>query len=95
MESHKTCQECLHAGVTEFQGRQAFLCNLKNLIPYSDIAYDCRFYNVDTSNMYICKNCKSFLGGGDFGTSCSRFYHKLPEPTDDACDCFEWLASRK
>lgn len=95
MCDEKSCKACMHSCIDDFNGRYMLKCTLKNLIPYSDLAKDCNFYNVDTSDMYICGNCRFFAGGGDWGLACSKFYYQLPIYTDDACDEFEWFNSRK
>lgn len=32
-------------------------------------------YKEDVENNDVCFNCKHWIGGGDFGLSCSKYYH--------------------
>lgn len=51
---------------------------------------ECDYYNVDVSQMEICLNCEHYLGGGDWGLSCAKEYHRLVGPTDEACGDFSF-----
>lgn len=49
----------------------------------------CYNYNKDLTNEHICLNCKYFLGGGDWGLSCSQDYYTLVEALDKSCEKFK------
>ena len=47
------------------------------LINALEIKTECGYHNVDVSQMEICLNCEHYLGGGDWGLSCAKEYHRL------------------
>ena len=51
---------------------------------------ECDYHNVDVSQEKICLNCGHYIGGGDCGLACEKHYHKLPGPTSETCEDFNW-----
>lgn len=91
MDLHPSCESCCHkTGTTNFCGITTVRCALTNaIINENDVKIQgCPNYNKDLSNARICLNCKSFLGGGDWGLACNKHYHKLPKALSVACEDF-------
>lgn len=75
------CQECKYS----FEGD---ICK----ITYRCCVTSCDYITNDNEveNMLICYNCKYWLGGGDWGLSCSKNYYKCSSNGfDKACKEFE------
>ena len=70
---------------------EVILCKLyKNaLLNKEKMKEGCKYHQIDMSKERICMNCKSFIGGGDWGLGCEKHYYKLPVPLDKACDDFD------
>lgn len=84
---NKLCENCNHYKESfEFRGRNCIACELTNNIIVNEHAEKCSFYNKDMSEEDICFNCKHFIGGGDWGLSCAKHYHKLTEALNKMCE---------
>ena len=72
---------------------KVILCKLyKNaLLNKEKMKEGCKYHQIDMSKERICMNCKSFIGGGDWGLGCATHYYKLPVPLDKACDDFNMI----
>ena len=83
----KTCESCCHFLFTEkLFGQTAYRCRLTNAFLTGK---PCNLYNKDLDEYDICLNCRYFLGGGDWGLSCAKHYHRLPEALDKSCKDME------
>lgn len=81
-----TCADCLNLTFTdEVHGQTVYRCRLTSSLLSGK---PCSLFNVDVSGERICANCRSFLGGSDWGMACTKHYHRLPEPLTAACDDF-------
>ena len=52
-------------------------------------------YKDNISHMYICNNCRYFLGGVAWGLSCAKNYYIIADSLNKACDKFEKKPFRK
>ena len=61
-----------------------YICNITHLVNPKGCTYE---YSTTKK---ICYNCKSWIGGGDFGLTCRKYYHKAyTNGFTSACDDFE------
>ena len=53
--------------------------------------YRCDILNYEElENMHICFNCEHWIGGGDFGLSCSKnYYYCSSNGFNSACEQFK------
>lgn len=92
MELHPSCSTCCHKhGNTVLFNREAVTCKITNEIIFEHKIQmnGCPNHNKDLSKENICLNCQHFLGGGDWGLSCSADYYKLTTHLSPACQSFK------
>lgn len=81
-----TCRDChYYQGKIEILTKTFHSCALSKAVVNGE---KCPLYNVDLSNAKICYNCKSYLGGFDWGLSCAKHYHVLTEALHEGCEDF-------
>ncbi len=82
-----TCEGCTHCRQIYALGKgMACDCRLTRAIL---LPFGCSLKGKDISGERVCVNCRHFLGGGDWGLSCSKEYHRLVDALDEACEDFE------
>lgn len=93
---HEACETCCHktgeAVDNVFGITHITYCEIYRnyLINSEEISWEgCPYHNKDMSNERICMNCKSYLGGSDWGLSCGENYHTLTTPLNPACEHFK------
>lgn len=82
---------CIHAQTYDSLDPDCIVCPIKgNTILYRKSCGTCEYYNYDFKNHpeKICGMCEAFLGWGDWGLSCRKHYHALPNFLSKACEDF-------
>lgn len=89
----KSCKKCCYITeiVNHTNPKQNYnICTLSRIVLLTDYAKNCDYYNLDLSNEKICMNCKHWIGGGDWGLSCSKdYYNTSSNGLGKACEKFE------
>lgn len=82
------CDGCKYYSMAIVRGYKKFPhCKLQNLsyLP-NQLPKNCKYKNLDTTDMKICRNCKNF----DYKElRCKHDYYRIVGCMDDACKEFE------
>ena len=82
------CKNCKYYKDDHNEFFRTMMCKISHIWKPESCDYITSDGEVD--NMEICYNCKSWLGGGDFGLSCQKkYYHCSANGFDEACEQFE------
>ena len=70
-----SCENCRYAQNKQFMTNQGLIneigCELTHYI-IKDINKQCDYYNKDLSDLNICYNCQSYIGGQDYALFCGH-----------------------
>ena len=90
------CKDCIYYKVSNvIYGDKSFTMNSCEIAHVLNTR-SCTYITDDSEveNMDICFNCKYWLGGGDWGLSCSNdYYNTSTNGFDEACEHFKRKAT--
>ena len=88
------CRDCRYAQIYTFpihgENIETCCCSLTRQCTHAD-RDTCEYCNADLSSYEICYNCEYYLGGGDWGLSCSHKdgFYLICKFNDNACKHFK------